>query len=177
MKRQTISGKIEEVIYARLEAGEDLLLAILDICKQHDIKTGVLLDATGSMESVRVQRFPHQPRKGNSGIDIVEIPGQLEVSAHGIIGMGWVPDQSVTEGRPHSIVQHEAPYCHVHIVVSSASQTVCGHLMEGSPICRNTWNGEAKAPSHFSVAIAKVSGAVLRATYDKTGFYHDIVPA
>lgn len=79
MKRQTFSGKIEEVIYARLEAGEDLLPAIWDICKQHDVKTGVLLDATGSMEKVRLQRFPHQARKGSTGIDIVEIPGQLEV--------------------------------------------------------------------------------------------------
>lgn len=143
----------------------------------------MLLDATGSMETVRLQRFPHQARKGSSGIDIVEILGQLEVSAHGIIGLGWSPDKSVTVPQelvpfshgPNSLVEHEGPYCHVHIVVSSASQTVCGHLMEGSQICRNTWNGKAKAPSHFSVAIAKVAGVILRATYDRTGYYHDIV--
>ncbi|MGY2933013.1 putative DNA-binding protein with PD1-like motif [Bradyrhizobium sp. GM6.1] len=145
MKRQTFSGKMEEIIYARLNAGEDLLPAIWDICKQHDVKTGVLLDATGSMETVRLQRFPHQARKGSSGIDIVEILGQLEVSAHGIIGLGWSPDKPVTVPQelvpfshgPNSLVEHEGPYCHVHIVVSSASQTVCGHLMEGSQICRN----------------------------------------
>ncbi|MCK1641363.1 DNA-binding protein [Bradyrhizobium sp. 157] len=193
MKRQAFSGKIEEVIYARLEAGEDLLRALWDICKQFDVKTGILLDATGSMQKVRVQRFPHQPRPGNTGIDYVEIPGHLEVSAHGIIGMGWVPDKSIT---PESVNKadpgllqeidtgfgvagfegHETPYFHVHITVSSASETVCGHLMEGSPISKNTWNGEAKVPSHFTVAIAKVSGVILRATWDKAGYYHDLVP-
>ena len=144
MKRQMLSGKIEEVIYARLERGEDLLRALWDICKQNDVKTGVLLDATGSMEKVRVQRFPHEPRPGNTGIDYVEIPGHLEVSAHGIIGMGWVPDKSVTPppelmregdtgfGSMAGFEGHETPYFHVHITVSSASQTVCGHLLEGS---------------------------------------------
>ncbi|PJG50351.1 hypothetical protein CVM73_36845 [Bradyrhizobium forestalis] len=190
--RQTCSGKFEEIIYARLEPGDDLLRALWEICKKHDVKTGILLDATGSMHNVIVQRFPHQDH-GGAGIDVVNIPGPLEVSAHGIIGMGWAPDKSVT---PPSVVAppgvtgfgfggfagHEAPYCHVHITVSSASQTVCGHLMEGSllhgipkevdPITRR-----GEVPEHFTVAIAKVSGVVLRATWDKTGYYHELVPA
>jgi len=45
------------------------------------------------METVRLQRFPHESRPG-SGIDMVQIPGQLEVSVHGIIGMGWMQDNS-----------------------------------------------------------------------------------
>lgn len=194
MKRQGFRGKLEEVVYVRLNAGDDLLRSIWDICKEYDIKTGILLDATGSMQSVRLQRFPHEPRPGNTGIDYVEIPGHLEVSAHGIIGMGWAPDKSVTAppelmqrrgpseldtgfGSMAGFVGHQTPYLHCHITVSSASQTVCGHLMEGSLISKNTWNGEAKLPSHFSVAIAKVSGVILRATWDKEGYYHDIVPA
>ncbi|MCK1641359.1 hypothetical protein IVA95_28280 [Bradyrhizobium sp. 157] len=92
--RKTLSGKIEEVIYA--QPGEDHLRALWDICKTHDVKTGLLLDATGTMDTVRVQRFPHEPRSGSAGIDMVQIPGQLEVSAHGIIGMGWMPDKSAT---------------------------------------------------------------------------------
>lgn len=193
MKRQMVSGKFEEIIYARLERGEDLLRALWDICKQNDVRTGVLLDATGSMDTVRIMRYPHMPqgpRDDYLGIDFVELPGPLEVSAHGIIGMGWVPDNSMRP--PPAITRfseetgfgaagfegHEAPYFHVHITSSSASQTVCGHLLEGSCTSSSAKHeGEVHCVSHFSVAIAKVSGVVLRATWDKTGFYHNIVPA
>lgn len=193
MKRQMASGKIEEIIYARLNRGEDLLRALWDICKQNAVKTGVLLDATGSMDSLRVQRYSHmpqEPREDYLGIDFVDIPGPLEVSAHGIIGMGWVPDKLVTpppalsRGGGHTgfgaggFEGHQTPYCHVHITASTASQTVCGHLMEGSHTSSSAKHeGEVHPVSHFSVAIAKVSGVILKATFDKTGFYHDIVRA
>lgn len=186
--RQMHSGKIEEVVYARLEPGEDLLRALWDICAQKDIKTGILLDATGSMQRVKVMRYPHEPVKGLRGIDYVDIRGPLEVSAHGIIGMGWVPDESVkpdpiwtragaTGFGAAGFVGHGDPYFHVHITVSSSSQTVCGHLMEGSPIDEVVHNRRNDVPTHFSVAIAKVSGLVMRATFEKNAYYHDIVPA
>ncbi|OSJ05651.1 PCC domain-containing protein [Bradyrhizobium canariense] len=181
MTRKMISGKIEEIIYAQLEEGEDLLRALWDICKQKDVKTGVLLDVTGYMRKVRVQREPHEPRPGTgiAGIDFVEIPGGLEVSGHGIIGMGWVPDESIkpspalTRGGGHTGFGgggwegHKTPYIHVHLTVTNASQTVCGHLMEGSYV----------GTGYFTVAIAKVSGVILRATFDKSGYYHELVPA
>ncbi|WP_430648983.1 PCC domain-containing protein [Bradyrhizobium hipponense] len=100
MKRNMVSGKIEEIIYARLEPGEDLLRALWDICKQNEVKTGVLLDCTGSMDKLRVMRFPHEARNAALGIDYTEIREDLEVSAHGMIGMGWVPDKSVTVPPP-----------------------------------------------------------------------------
>ncbi|WP_050425875.1 PCC domain-containing protein [Bradyrhizobium tropiciagri] len=191
MKRPMRSGKVEEVIYARLNRGEDLLRALWDICRQNDVKTGVLLDATGAMDTIRIQKFPHMPQEARGdylGIDFVQVPGPLEVSAHGLIGMGWVPDKSstpplaFTRGGGHTGFGaggwegHETPYCHVHITASSASQTVCGHLMEGSYTATDE-KGEMNPHSHFSVVIAKVSGVILRATYDETGFYHDIIPA
>lgn len=194
MKRQMFSGRIEEVIYARLNRGEDLLRALWDICKQNDVKTGVLLDATGSMDTLRVMRYPHAPQESREdylGIDFVDIPGPLELSAHGIIGLGWVPDSSVkpplafTRGGGHTgfgaggFEGHDTPYFHVHVVASSSSQTVCGHLLEGSRTSSSEKHeGDDIHPiSHFSVAIAKVSGVILRATFDRTGFYHDIAPA
>lgn len=78
--RKMYSGKIDEIIYARLEPGEDLQ-ALWDICEQKDVKTGILLDATGSMQRVKVMRYPHEPVKGARGIDYVDIQGPLEVSA------------------------------------------------------------------------------------------------
>lgn len=105
----------------------------------------------------------------------------MEVTAHGIIGMGWVPDMSVEpEQLPGAIrsshdtgfgaagfTGHEAPYCHIHITGSSPTRTICGHLLEGSII----------ATQYFEVVIAKVSGVALKATFDQTGYYHHIVPA
>lgn len=177
-KRPMLSGKIEEVIYAQLERGEDLLRGIWDICKQNDVKTGILLDATGCMKNLRLHTISKQP-DAVYGVDFAEIPGSLEVSAHGIIGMGWLLDRSVTP-EPGLIrsshetgfggagfVGHETPYCHIHITSSSSSQTICGHLLEASIV----------ATQYFEVVIAKVSGVILRATWDKSGYYHELARA
>ncbi|MGY2843530.1 hypothetical protein ACVIWU_006592 [Bradyrhizobium sp. USDA 4509] len=182
-KRRMVKGKIEEIIYAQLKPGEDLLPALWEICKENDVKTGILLDATGSLDRVLIQREPHEPRPGTGsyGIDFAVIDGPLQVSAHGIIGWGWVPDDSVT---PEPVTTrlgnrgfswggwegHDTPYLHVHITVTSSSQTACGHLMLGSPVSQSNLDGT----SNFTVAIAKVSGVILKATWDKTGYYHDL---
>ncbi|MCK1352704.1 DNA-binding protein [Bradyrhizobium sp. CW7] len=182
MKRQILSGKIEEIIYAPIERGEDLLRGIWDICGQKDVKTGLLLDATGCLNQVRVHKISEDPN-AIFGIDFAEIPGYLEVSAHGIIGTGWLADKSITP-EPGLIrtkhdtgfgaagfVGHETPYCHVHITASNSSQTICGHLLEGSTV----------ASQYFEVVIAKVSGVLLRAAYDKgaypANYYHELLPA
>ncbi|WP_197424405.1 PCC domain-containing protein [Bradyrhizobium yuanmingense] len=167
------------------------------MCEEHDIKTGVLLDCTGSLANCRVMRFPHDESHlhHGAGIDIVNIRGGLEVTASGIIGTGWVPDKSVTppaaialEGMTGwgfgGFKGHETPYCHVHIVVTNNSETVCGHLLEGSylhpkpaPDKVDKVSGRGNVPEHFTVAIAKVSGVTLRMVADKAGVYHDLVPA
>ncbi|OSI71038.1 PCC domain-containing protein [Bradyrhizobium canariense] len=85
-------GKIEEIIYVRLEAGEDFVHALWDICKEYDIKTGVLLDATGNFAKVSLMRISRNPSRDNWGVDFLEIPGPVQVSATGILGTGWVPE-------------------------------------------------------------------------------------
>ncbi|MDA9436937.1 PCC domain-containing protein [Bradyrhizobium sp. CCBAU 51627] len=191
MKRAMVSGKFEEVIYARLEAGEDLLPALWDICKQNNVKTGILLNATGNMSKLRLMRISNEPRKDNWGVDFVEIPGPLQMTMTGLIGVGWVPDEALRTPPPEfsrhyadtgfgsaGFDGHEDPYFKVNITAMGVSGTaVCGHLLQGSPIGSVNWNGGAAVPSHFTVAIAKVSGCILRATYDKTGYYHELVPA
>jgi predicted DNA-binding protein with PD1-like motif len=190
--RQTQTGKIAEVIYARLEPGEDLLLALWDICKENDVQTGLLLDATGAMDKVLVQRWPSvdsttQKAHSQPDIDFVEIPGPAEITAQGIIGLGAIPDQSVprpeilaksvgqTGFGPFGFEGDGTPYIHVHITVTNGSETVCGHLMEGSPIHGAMDWGAGGAPSHFTVVIGKVTGVVLNAVWDASGFYHDLV--
>lgn len=187
-KRLGMKGKIEQIIYVRLEAGEDFADALWDICKEYEIKTGVLLDATGNFARVRLMRISRTPQIDNWGVDFLEIPGPLQVSATGILGTGWVPDNlppSPAHRRHYpdtgfgagGYQGHETPYFKINITVTNAYETVCGHLLQGSLIGTVNHAGKAEVPSHFTVAIAKVSGVILRATYDKTGFYHDLVPA
>lgn len=191
MKRNMVSGKFEEVIYARLEAGEDLLPALWDICRQNNVKTGILLNATGNMSKLRLTQISREPRKDNWGVDFVEIAGPMQMTMTGLIGMGWVPDESLRIPPPEfsrhyadtgfgsgGFEEHGDPYFKVNITAMGVSGTaVCGHLLQGSYTGTVNWNGTATVPSHFSVAIAKVSGVVLRAVYDKTGYYHELVPA
>ncbi|TYO60868.1 DNA-binding protein [Bradyrhizobium hipponense] len=179
-KRPMLKGKIEEVIYAQLGLGDDLLRGIWDVCAQNDVKTGLLLDATGCMRNLRLHAIaPGAP----FGINFAEIPGYVEVSAHGIIGIGSVPDKSVKPPPEILRSSHEtgfggagfvgdgAPYCHVHITGSNSKETICGHLLEGSII----------GTQYFQIVIAKVSGVVLKATWDKRGYpegyYHELLPA
>ncbi|MCK1641367.1 DUF296 domain-containing protein [Bradyrhizobium sp. 157] len=187
-KRLGMRGRIEEIIYVRLEAGEDFVHALWEICKEYDIKTGILLDATGNFAKVRLMRISREPRRDNWGVDFLEIPGPLQVSATGILGTGWVPDNLPPTPEFHrhypdtgfgagGFEGHETPYFKINITVTNVSETVCGHLLQGSLVGGVNWEGGAEVPSHFTVAIAKVSGVILRATYDKSGFYHDLVPA
>lgn len=171
-KRPTVKGKIDEIIYAQVGYGEDLLHAIWDVCKENDVKTGVLLDATGCMKNLRVHAIAAEPGQP-AGIHYEDVPGCLEVSAHGIIGMGWVDKSIKAEDIPGLIrssydtgfgaagfVEHGSPYAHIHIVGSSPKRTICGHLIEGS----------FTATQYFELIIAKVSGVLLKAKYDSRGY-------
>ncbi|MGY2843529.1 putative DNA-binding protein with PD1-like motif [Bradyrhizobium sp. USDA 4509] len=194
-KRQVLKGKIEEVIYAEILPGEDFLQAVWDICKENDIKTGLLLEATGYLMNLRIHRYPHERRPGTGfgGVDFTDITGSqgFEITATGIIGLGWVPDKSVTPGPVltrlggHSgfgaigFEGHETPYANINVVGTNAAETVCGHLMEGCPSyspAEDHPEWDPDVPTHFTIVIAKVSGPLLRATLDRKGFYHELVP-
>lgn len=191
MQRHMCSGKFEEVIYARIEAGEDLLPALWDICRQNNVKTGILLNATGNLAKLRLTQIAREPTIHNHGVEFIEIPGPLQMTMTGVIGMGWLPDESMRTPPPGFLRHHadkdfgfggfeghEDPYFKVNITAMNVSGTaVCGHLLQGSMTGSVNWDGGTSVPSHFTVAIAKVSGVVLRAVWDKTGYYHELVPA
>ena len=48
------------------------------------------------------------------------------------------------------------PYLHVHLNVTSAKEKVCGHLVDGSPVC------SLHPVSHFTIAIGRVEGAMVK---------------
>ena len=65
----------------------DQLDDVMSMFGEHDIKTGVVIDITGSLTKARVQKFPSKSQSENVRIEVVEIDGPIEVTGHGMIGM------------------------------------------------------------------------------------------
>ena len=105
MEMRTISGRGEMVCHCiRLKRGEDLLDSIKKLCKQKDIKAGVVLSGVGCISSGRV--------RDASGVRIREIAEHCEiVSLNGTVS---------------------AVRCHIHIALSKEDlTTIGGHLCPG----------------------------------------------
>ena len=88
MERLVQAGKIEEVYFARLLPGEDILNAIYQICKEHDIKTGVILDGSGAGVDFTYQHFPFNKSFIDPRLNVVvaTMEGKCEMSLQGTIG-------------------------------------------------------------------------------------------
>lgn len=192
MSRLVESGKIEEIIYARLEPGEDLLKALWEICVEKDIRTGVILEGSGALRNFRCQRFPRNSKSCKTVIDIVDYEGPLEANVQGIIGrcylekgMGLpdlvpiVPGVLEEDSDRWNMMGYQdpggtgAPYIHAHMCVTNKDVTVLGHLMTGTFI--ESVGQKHNVPSHFTVVIAKMSGIEFTQRIDNIGIYHDIV--
>lgn len=93
-----------KTISTRLHRGDDLLLSIRSLAKEHHIPAGVVLSAVGCVSEGRV--------RDASGVTVREIAEPCEiVSLNG----------TVSEAR-----------CHLHIALSKEDlSTVGGHLVEG----------------------------------------------
>ena len=105
MEMRTISGRGEMVCHCiRLKRGEDLLDSIKQLCKEKDIKAGVVLSGVGCISSGRV--------RDASGVRIREIAAHCEiVSLNGTVS---------------------AVRCHIHIALSKEDlTTIGGHLCSG----------------------------------------------
>lgn len=197
MDRLIKSGTVEEIIFARFQPGEDILLALYEICVQKNIKTGIILDGSGSAVNFTYQHFPINPKLVPTNVTIGTMEGKCEISLQGTIGTtvchlpeGAEPDSAVENVLPTipgildtnldkwrwtgSMGGPGTPYIHAHCVASNKDYTVCGHLMPGTKVA----SGDPKKPSHFTVIIAKVSGVELQATYDsEIGFYQELAEA
>ena len=105
MEQRLISRRGEMVYHCiRLKRGEDLLDSIKKLCKQKDIKAGVVLSGVGWISSGRV--------RDASGVRIREIAEHSEiVSLNGTVS---------------------AVRCHIHIALSKEDlTTIGGHLCSG----------------------------------------------
>ena len=195
MKRLIKSGKIEEIIFARFEPGDDILQALYEICAEKEIKTGVILDGSGSAVNFTYQHFPQNPKMAPTNVVIGTMDGKCEISLQGTIGTTVCnlgedgnPEEAIAKMFPTipgvldtnadkwqfmgSMAGRDTRYIHAHCVASNKDYTVCGHLMPGTKVA----SGDPAKPSHFTVIIAKVSGVELQATLDhKIGFYQNVV--
>lgn len=190
MARNIESGKIEEIIYARFEPGEDVLQALFEICVEKDIKTGIIMEGSGCVTQFCYQHFPKVPEQCNLPIEIATMHGPCEISLQGTIGTYICEDSSSPYYPPNQIPTikgitendraklnlagtmggHNTPYIHAHCTATNKDYTACGHLMPGTTI--EVVGTDSKAPSHFTVVIAKVSGVVLENKVDELGGYH-----
>ena len=166
MERLIECGKVEEIVFARFQPGEDILYALYDICRKKDIKTGVILDGSGSAVDFTYQHFPINPKLCPTNVSIGTMPGKCELSNPGTNGStvgkleeGETPDQvggrkfppipGLWEGPKEKwpMVGCEygpgTPYIHAHCVASNADYTVCGHLMPGTKVA----SGDPTKPS------------------------------
>ena len=195
MERLVKSGKIEEIIYARLLPGEDILQALYEICAEKNIRAGVILDGSGAGVDFTYQHFPINPKFVPTNVTIGTMEGKCEMSLQGTIGMticnlsegkdpeevvegmfptieGYLADNSDKWHMIGSMAGPGTPYIHAHCVATNKDYTVCGHLMPGTKVA----SGDPNKPSHFTVVIAKVSGLEWQAVIDdRTGFYQDII--
>lgn len=195
MERLIETGKIEEVVFARFLPGEDILEALYEICIKKDIKSGIILDGSGSAVDFTYQHFPINPKLCPTNVTIGTMEGKCEISLQGTIGTtvcnlaeGDTPDGVVDKMFPTvpglwetyrdkwamigSMSGPGTPYIHAHCTASNKDYTVCGHLMPGTKVA----SGDPSKPSHFTVIIAKISGVELQATIDhKVGFYQNLI--
>jgi predicted DNA-binding protein with PD1-like motif len=141
-------------VITRLKPGADLMQSIKDICARNEIRAGVVLSITGSLEQAVVQKFA----PGQHTVEAVTVPGPIEVSGHGILGRIDAPEQD----KPFSFSKyvHGDVYAHVHLTMTSATETICGHAMPGCLI-------RSHHPiSHFSIVIAEVAHVGLGLAFD-----------
>ncbi len=148
----TLSGKISEVIFARFDPHEDLRQGLMKIIKEKNIKSGIVLSITGALEKATLE---HASGVGEPTIplEIIKVQGPLEVSGHGIIGQVEAPEFGKSVFGLGDDFIHGEPYLHVHITVTSAKETICGHLLDGCTVRGN------HPISHFTIILGRIEGA------------------
>lgn len=105
MEHRIITGRGEMVCHCvRLKRGEDLMDSIKKLCKEKDIRAGVILSGVGCISKGRI--------RDASGVNIREIADHCEiVSLNGTVS---------------------AARCHIHIALSKEDlSTIGGHLCTG----------------------------------------------
>ncbi len=151
----TMSGKITEIIFVRFDPHEDLRQGIMKVAKEKGIKSGIVLSITGALEKATLE---HATAVGAPTIPlgIIQVQGPLEVSGHGYIGQLEGPEFGNSVFGLGDDFIHGEPYLHAHITVTSATETYCGHVLDGCTVRAN------HPVSHFTIIMGRIEGAGIK---------------
>jgi predicted DNA-binding protein with PD1-like motif len=151
----TVSGRISEIIFACFEPHEDLRQGLMRVIKEKDIKSGIVLSITGALEKATLQH-PSGVGEPTIPLEIIQVQGPLEVSGHGIIGQVEAPELADSVFGMGREFIHGEPFLHVHLTVTSAKETICGHLLDGCTVRSN------HPVSHFTIILGRIEGAMVK---------------
>ena len=123
---ESAKGKIQDVVAFRLPPGTDVLQGILEVCKQYDIKNGVILSALGSWKKAAFCN-PITLPNGKSGYGettILDGNGFYELLSFG----GMISHDDRGNILPH-----------IHLTISDERGSAYGgHLVEGCEVLITT---------------------------------------
>jgi len=191
-KYETHECEFEEIIFVRLNEGEDLLKAIWNIAKENDIRAGVILEGTGALSNVVFQGIPKKKYACALPLDVYELGGILQTNVRGLIGITAKGDADWTDSSikkvPHVIENEEdfwnyhgseggvdTPCFQGHFAVVNKDVSVMGRVLPGTKIENAGMGKTDNLPTHFSLVIGKVKGVEYRMKLNKDQFVQEIV--
>lgn len=163
-----------DVIWAQLEPDADLYLAIMDICRRENIRSGVILNIVGGLRRARLS-MPIAATDADTPPGVLELAGMMECSGVGTIG---ITRDTYDSEKVSGIIYHaDTPNLHIHLTVTHAGKSYMGHLIEGCLV------RSVHPISHFTIVLARTEGALLnfRVSEERTEKYplgipiHDLV--
>jgi len=137
--RAMFEGRIREgVVTGRLEKGDVLPDALLDVCREHGVRAGWLF-AIGAVSSISITAYA---QKGQRYLENVEASGDIEV-------LSLAGNVSLLDGEP---------FLHLHVVAAKEEdgqmQPIAGHLVRAEVFA-------------LEFLILPVSGVALERSYDE----------
>lgn len=143
IRYESFPAVMGRTVVARLKRNTDLVSGLIEVCRKHNIETGLVEIALGSLRSATVSWcVPADNKRGARRSEPVTIPGPLEfVTGQGII---------CTRGGE--------PAVHFHgTLTDQYGRSWSGHLFPGGN------------PVHVTmdVVVREVDGVILRTVYDE----------
>ncbi|MCD6574296.1 DNA-binding protein [Candidatus Aerophobetes bacterium] len=128
-------GKVEDIIFLRLDYGDDIHACVEEVAKKEDIQTGVIVSAIGTVDKARMHSITHTDFPPHDD-QFSEVYGPIEVAGiHGIIA----------DYKPH---MHFTFYDYLH------RETKAGHLEPG---CRSLYLCELVILKIKGVSLTRIS--------------------
>lgn len=163
-------ARITEVIYAQLSQDADVYNEVMEICRQADIQTGLVLNIVGGLRKARLS-MPLKADDVNAAPGVREWEGGL-IESQGVGIIGRTVDLYDSEKISGIIYRPGEPNLHVHMTITAAGETFMGHLIEGC-IVRSLHK-----QTHFTIALARTEGATFnfRVSAERTAKYPTGIP-